>query len=128
MNPSSTAASRVLAAAGLLIALAVPPAGAQVLYGTMTGNVTDASGGLMPGATVKAVNADTGVSKSALSDEHGVFLFSDLVPGVYTVSFEISGFKTLVHKGVRIETNAVRRIDARLEVSGVEERVEVVAA
>ena len=123
-----TAKLRGLAAVLAIVLISAPHAGAQVLYGSLTGNVVDASGGFMPGTTVRVVRDETGVSKTAVTDGRGVFLFSDLVPGVYTVSFEISGFKTLVQKSVRVETAAVRRVDARLEVSGVEERVEVVAA
>ena len=119
-----TATASVLALA-LVIASA---ADAQVLYGTITGTVTDASGGLLPGVAVTVLNTETGVSKSTVSDERGAFNFSDLVPGVYDVTFELTGFKNIVQKAARIESNAVRRVDARLEVSGVEERIEVVSS
>ena len=58
----------------------------------------------------------------------GTFNFSDLIPGVYDVTFELTGFKTLAQRGMRVETNTVRRVDARLEVSVVAETVEVVSA
>src|SRR5687767_7032511 len=61
---------------------------AQVLYGTITGNVTDATGGALRGTTVVATNAGTGVSKTATTDDRGTFNFSDLIPGVYDVKFE----------------------------------------
>jgi len=116
-------------ASALALALVIASAAdAQVLYGTITGIVTDASGGLLPGVAVTALNAETGVSKSTVTDERGAFNFSDLVPGVYDVTFELSGFKNVVQKSARIESNAVRRVDARLEVSGVEERIEVVSS
>ena len=89
-----TAKLRGLAAVLAIVLISAPHAGAQVLYGSLTGNVVDASGGFMPGTTVRVVRDETGVSKTAVTDGRGVFLFSDLVPGVYTVSFEISGFKT----------------------------------
>src|SRR5688572_30178414 len=118
----------VLAAAAVAVALAVfPVAHAQVLYGTITGNVTDSTGGALAGATVQAVNVATGVSKETVSDTRGTFLFGDLLPGVYDVSFQLPGFKGLVQKGVRVETNTVRRLDVPLEVSGVEESVSVSA-
>ena len=56
------------------------------------------------------------------------FIFSDLIPGVYDVTFEQNGFKKLAQRGVRVDTNTVRRVDARLEVSAVTETVEVVSA
>ena len=80
------------------------------------------------GAKVQALNVGTNVAKGATTDERGIYRFSDLLPGVYNVTFETPGFKTLVQKGVRIDSNAVRRVDAQLEVSGVAETVEVVAA
>ena len=101
---------------------------AQVLYGTITGNVTDGTGAVLPGTTVQALNVDTGVSKATVTDARGAFLFSDLIPGVYDVSFEISGFRKVVQKGARVESNAARRVDVKLEVSGVNESVEVIAA
>ena len=118
-----------LAAMALAIALALAPAApAQVLYGTITGNVTDSTGGALAGATVQVVNVATGVAKETVSDARGTFIFSDLIPGVYDVSFQLSGFKGLSHKGVRIDSNSVRRLDVPLEVSGVEESVAVSAS
>ena len=55
------------------------PARAQLLYGTITGNVNDSTGAALPGVSVQARNTDTGVVKNAVTDERGVFVFSDLV-------------------------------------------------
>ena len=74
---------------------------------------------------MQALNVGTNVAKTATTDDRGVYLFSDLQPGVYTVTIEAPGFKTVVRKDVRIDAGAVRRIDAQLEVSGVSEVVEV---
>jgi hypothetical protein len=116
-------------AATIAVSLAVASlASAQVLYGTITGQVTDTTGGALPGATVAAVNTGTGVSKTATADERGTFTFADLVPGAYDVTFQLSGFRTTVHRGVRVETNTVRRVDASLELTTVSESVEVVAS
>ena len=111
------------------LALTIPvPARAQLLYGTITGSVNDSTGGVLPGVTVQAANTGTGVVKSAVTDERGAFVFSDLVPGLYDVSFELSGFKTLTQRGVRVDSNTVRRVDGALDVSPVSEKVDVVAA
>src|SRR5262245_19967765 len=116
-----------LSALALLFVL-VPAAYAQVLYASLTGTVTDPQGGVIPGVTVVAVNTATGVSKTTITGEDGGFLFSDLLPGVYDVTFEIAGFNTLVQRSVRIDTNAVRRADARLQLSNVQETIEVTSA
>ena len=103
-------------------------ASAQVLYGTLTGNVTDASGAVAAGAKVQVLNVGTNVAKNATTDDRGGYLFSDLQPGVYDVTIESAGFQPFVRKGLRVEATAVLRIDARLQVSGVTEAVEVTAA
>ncbi len=113
----------------LLMALCVPRAAdAQVLYGTLTGNVTDTTGAVAVGATVQALNVGTNVAKTATTDERGVYLFSDLQPGVYTVTIQVQGFVPLTRQDIRIEATAVRRLDAELRVSGGTETVEVSAA
>ena len=100
---------------------------AQLLYGTITGNIIDSTGAALPGVTVQARNTGTGVVKNAVTDERGTFVFSDLVSGVYDVSFELSGFRTLSQRGIRVDSNNVRRVDGTLDVSPVSERVDVVA-
>ena len=118
-----------LATALLTVALAIAPAAyAQVLYGSMTGKVTDSTGGALPGTNVQAVNVGTGVTKATVTDPRGGFIFSDLIPGVYDVSFELTGFKNVVQKGVRVDSNSVRRMDVPLEVSAVQESIDVSAA
>lgn len=109
-----------------LVGLVIPPdASPQVLYGTLTGNVADSSGGVTPGATVQVQNVGTNVTKTATTDTRGGFLFGDLLPGSYDVTISLSGFQTFSQKAIRIEAGAVLRLDARLQVSGVTEVVEV---
>jgi len=114
---------------GVLLALAVPRAShAQVLYGSLTGNVTEQTGAVVSGAKVEALNVNTGVSKETTSDDAGRYLFSDLQPGVYKVTIAAANFKTLVQEDVRIDANTVRRIDAQVQTTGVSETVAVSAA
>src|SRR5260370_42630279 len=61
-------------------------ANAQVLYGSLTGNVWDPSKALVPSARVQALNVKTGVVREATSDASGVYLFRDLPPGIYKVT------------------------------------------
>ncbi|HEX6739598.1 MAG TPA: carboxypeptidase-like regulatory domain-containing protein, partial [Vicinamibacteria bacterium] len=99
----------------------------QVLYGSLTGNVTDQSGAVVAGAVIEALSLGTGVARTAATDARGVYAFSDLLPGAYDVSIQAPSFRTVVHKAVRVDSNAVRRVDAQLEVSAVAEAVEVTA-
>jgi Carboxypeptidase regulatory-like domain/TonB dependent receptor len=110
----------------LLLALATTIS-SQVLYGSLTGTVTDPQDAVLPGVQVVATNVDTGVSKTTVTDRTGGFLFSDLVPGVYDVTFDISGFNKVVQRGVRVDSNAVRRVDTQLQLSNVQETIEVVS-
>lgn len=121
---------RLLLLVTMLAAVVVPrPAGAQVLYGSLTGNVTDQTGAVVAAAAkVEALNVATNVARSTATDSRGNYLFSNLEPGTYQVTVKAPGFKTLVQKGVRIVTNAVQRVDIQLEVSQLSETVEVTSA
>jgi hypothetical protein len=129
-GPRAIGARGLRRASVVLAALLVvsSAAHAQVLYGSITGNVADTTGAFLPGVSVQARNVGTGVAKTAVTDERGAYVFSDLLPGDYDVVFELSGFTRLSHKGARVDTNAVRRVDATLNVSAVSESVEVTAA
>lgn len=112
----------------LLLALATPRGvDAQVLYGSLTGNVTDPTGAVVSGAKVEALNIGTGVSNSAVTDERGSYLFSNLQAGLYKVTVTSANFKALVRENVRIESNTIRRLDGRLEVGDVTAVVQVAA-
>ena len=123
------ALARWLAVAAVALAVIAPrPSSAQVLYGTLTGNVTDPTGAVAAGAKVQVLNVGTNVTKTATTDDRGAFLFSDLTPGTYDLTIEAPGFQPFARKGLRVGATAVLRIDARLAVSGLTEAVEVTAA
>src|SRR5215510_567028 len=106
--------------------LAMPRAAyAQVLYGSLTGNVTDPTGAIVAGAKVEALNVGTGVSTSVVTDERGAYLFSNLQAGVYKVTVTAQSFKALAQENVRIDANATRRLDAELQVGDVTAVVQV---
>lgn len=112
-----------------LVLLAVPGAAhAQVLYGSITGNVTDPTDAMVRGARVEALNVSTGVPKTTVTDERGVYLFSDLQAGIYKVTIQAANFKILVQDNVRVEVNTVRRLNAQLQISSLGETVVVSAA
>ncbi|MGA8035454.1 MAG: TonB-dependent receptor [Candidatus Acidiferrales bacterium] len=93
--------------------------------GSITGIVTDASGAVVPGATVTATNEDTGVASVVQTDGAGFYNFPNLPVGNYDISVEQKGFKSYAKTGIRIDANTVFRADVKLELGEVSEKVEV---
>src|ERR1022692_482893 len=113
----------------LLLALACVSrlADAQVLYGSLTGNVTDPSSAAVPGVKVTALNVDTGVTRQADTDARGAYLFSNLQLGTYKVTIEAKGFQTMIVDQIAVKANEVRRVDFEVKIAQATETVEVLA-
>jgi len=111
----------------LFLAALSTAARAQVLYGSLTGNVTDPSGAAVPGVHVEALNVKTGVTREAASDASGIYLFNELQPGTYRVTMSATNFGTKVTENVLLEANATRRVDVQLRLSQQVETVTVSA-
>jgi hypothetical protein len=112
--------------AGVLLLSGTAPA--QVLYGSLTGAVTDPSKATVPGASVEALNVGTGMAKQTTTDELGVFLFTAMLPGTYRVTISAPNFGRLVTENVIVTANTVRRVDAQLQVAKLNEVITVQAA
>ena len=110
----------------LLVALCVTGLAAQEFRGTVTGRVTDSTGAIIPGASVTVTNVATGVAATATTNETGTYTVPYLMPGNYSVTFELIGFRKVarsveVRVGDRVEVNAV------LDPGAVTETVQVAA-
>ena len=112
----------------MAIFLLAGAAKAQTLYGSLTGNITDASGAPVPGAKIDALNVGTGATTEGVSDAAGFFLISNLQPGVYLVTITAGGFAKVIQENVGVEANNVRRADITLQVAKVSSTVTVTAA
>jgi outer membrane receptor protein involved in Fe transport len=110
-----------------LFALLSQPAHAQALYGTLVGNVVDNTGGRIPGATVTATRKETNQTTEQITPENGTYSFANLLPGEYEVVVTLPGFKTFSVEGIALRIGAIVRVDARLEVGGLEESITVTA-
>jgi hypothetical protein len=78
------------------------PSLAQRTTATIRGTITDQSKGVIPGATVTAKNADTGLTRTTVTNESGIFVIPDLPIGPYQVDAELSGFKTASRTGITL--------------------------
>ena len=112
--------------AGFLSALllAVVPAFAQDTRGTISGTVKDAQG-VIPGAAVKITNVETSVSQDVVTNGTGYFEAPLLRAGGYSISVEVSGFKTLKRSGITLAGGQQISLQLELEVGTIAETVTV---
>lgn len=100
---------------------------AQSTFGTITGIVTDSSGGVIPNATVVATNTQTGSRAETVSSSTGNYVIPSLQVGPYQLSVSVSGFKSYERSGITIASNDNLRADIVLEVGAATEHVQVIA-
>ena len=90
-------------AALFLVCMAIcTPLAAQNIAGSISGTVTDPSGGVIAGATVTVTSVTTGARLQTVSSERGTFEFLSLAPDTYDLRIEASGFKSLVRTGYKV--------------------------
>src|SRR5438093_13109595 len=106
----------LVALAALAFTCATPDrAVAQVLYGSIVGDVKDSSGAAMPGATVLVTNNNTGFKRETVTDGVGHFNLADLPGGTYSLKATQQGFRTFEQTQVTGNINTVTRIDVTME-------------
>jgi len=117
-----------LAAVSVQTVMFVPVLNAQVLYGSVTGTVSDQSGAGVPKAHVTATNRATSVVREADADENGHYTITDLAPGNYDLKVTASGFKPLTQTNLMVAANTVANVDVNLQVGAMSEQVTVEAS
>lgn len=98
---------------------------AQVDTATVTGTVRDASGAVLPNATVTATEMDTGISVSAKTASNGDYVITPLKIGRYSVSAEVSGFQKQTQQNIVLNVQQNQRLDFQLKVGSVSQVTEV---
>lgn len=93
--------------------------------GAITGYVSDASAAVVADATVEVTNTGTGVTTSGVTNGDGVYRFSSLIPGTYSVTITKAGFAKFVQPGISVESGTGVRIDAKLSIGNVTTAVSV---
>ena len=99
----------------------------QAVYGSISGNVMDATGAAVPNAKVTITDIGKGVTYNTVTNESGNYAQGHLIVGVYEVRVEAPGFSAYVQKNVHVEVDAVTQISARLALGTVGETVNVTA-
>jgi hypothetical protein len=98
---------------------------AQTFRGTILGTVTDPSGNLIAGATVKVRNSGTGLERTVATSASGTYTITELPIGSYSVTVTQAGFQTSVTSDVAVDVATERRVDVQLKVGQVTQTVEV---
>ena len=111
-----------------LLSLAMPAAYAQVDRAVLEGTVSDPSGGVIVGASVKIVAVDTGLQEEQKTNSKGFYRFSGLSLGAYTATVNNSGFQTKVVEDIILRVGQTRTLDVALGVGAISEQIDVKAS
>src|SRR4029453_9250949 len=112
------------ALAFVLVLLCAVPASAQTA-GSITGTITDNSGGLLPGVRVTASSPALMGVQVAITNEQGVYRFPALPPGTYALKCELPGFATLTRQDIIINFGFTATVPIQLTVATMSEAVTV---
>ena len=95
--------------------------------GNIVGRVLSPEGEGLPGASVTLTSPAMIIpSMSAITGERGGFRFMALAPGDYQITFELSGMKTVIRKGVKVEVARTATLDITMEIKSLEENITVI--
>src|ERR1700693_4655312 len=113
-----------LAMASILSGVAIPSF-AQAPTGTILGVVKDASGGSISGATVTALNTETGLTRTLRTADDGAYRFPALPVGHYSVKVDRSGFKPETHEGLVLDVSQEEVLNFTLEIGAATQEIVV---
>jgi hypothetical protein len=99
----------------------------QGYFGSVSGEITDPSGAIVPGAKVTLVDQQKGYQFATTSDNVGRYLFTSVPPGLYSVSAELPGFEKTVRTGITLNVSENVSANLRLSVATTKQAVEVQA-
>jgi hypothetical protein len=108
-----------------LLLLVAAASGILAQTAQITGLVTDSSNAAILGAELSVTNAETGVSRKTVANEQGNYAVPLLQPGIYSVTVQSQGFRSVSQTNIRLEVDQVLRIDFTLEVGTTTESITV---
>src|SRR5215470_16349362 len=100
---------------GLLVFLSIPSC-VRAQTASVGGTITDATGAVIPKAKVTVQNVNTGETRTAETDETGIYRITNLNPGVYDIRIEHANFNSALYSGIQLSVDQVLTLDARLTV------------
>src|ERR1044071_8299189 len=107
---------------GLILA-SVAPAFAQAASASISGTITDAQGGVLPGVTLTVQNAESGVVRTSVSEADGKYRLVGLQPGRYNLTTELPGFQVVAVKDITLQIGQDYTRDFQLALSTPQESV-----
>ncbi len=99
----------------------------QTVGASVQGTISDATGAVLPGASVSVKNSGTGAIVEFVSDERGRYLAPLLQPGEYEIQVSLPGFRSVSRRGIGLAVGQNAVVDVKLDVGQVSNQVEVVA-
>src|ERR1700721_3562865 len=125
-SPMNSAKYRFLTLVAILSPLGIGTLyGQTAVTGGIEGNVTDASGAAVAGATVEATDVPDAVTRDTVTNNDGAYRFPSLIPGTYSVTIKKAGFATFLREATRIDAGIMYRVDATVPVGTATSKVEV---
>src|ERR1700751_1941504 len=112
---------------GIGLAFLPQAANPQAVYGSVYGTVSDASGAAIPGATVTITDEAKGTSVTTKSNDSGGYSVEHLIPDLYTVKVEATGFKSFETNHLQVLADTSPKVDAAMQTGGAGERGNVTA-
>ena len=109
----------------LILSLSSLPLLAQMQFTGVRGNVEDETGARVTQVEITATEEATGLARTTISNELGIYELGGLPPGTYTISAELAGFKTYANSGIIIYAARPRRVDITLEVGDITDSITV---
>jgi len=112
----------------LFLGIGLPVGVSAQTLGEITGEVTDPSGAITPGASVTATNMATNIARVTRTNEAGIYSFPALVPGTYQVKVEAPGFQQRVRSNIELQVQQTARVDFALTLGQSSQTIEVSSA
>jgi hypothetical protein len=123
MHQKSMFLSRIFCLALCAITAFHLPAVAQTVGATVSGTLTDASGGVVPNGKITLTNTEQGIVTTATSNHNGAYTIPNVVPGAYEIKVEAPGFRAEVKKGLTLTVGAQTTINFGLVVASLDQSV-----